>query len=336
MRLLVLGCGALLVLALAVILLWGGPYPDVLFELGSQPRPHQIAWIFIVIVSLIVLASAIWSNEKLLQQRRATQMLESRLRLEEAERDVDRATSQLGRTVPDSAMRGLQERLSKAEKELATQQQRGEAAEFQERVEEIHVRQQALKEKLGELIATRKSIERLFVEYESTQQDIDRTLSGIEVDQKGDSLDARIGNLSQFTKLTQSRLQELEQSRQMLMDLGNEFEALQSRLAPLKDDRGGIKGLIHQLNDMTAELVANMEALERDGGISLAERVKRITESRRELSQRVSNLADELCKLDDGHRDINSLFARLSHELNSRTASGMEAGSSVVRRTAAE
>jgi chromosome segregation ATPase len=122
----------------------------------------------------------------------------------------------------------------------------------------------------------------------------------------------------------------------MLVDLTSEFEALQSRLAPLKDERGGIKGLIHQLNDMSAQLVASMEALERDGGISLAERVKRITENRRELSQRVSSLADELSKLDDSHKDIYSLFARLSHELNTRCPSGMEGASSVMRRTAAE
>jgi chaperonin cofactor prefoldin len=285
---------------------------------------------------LIVLASAIWANEKLLQQRRATAMLESRLRLEEAQRDVDRATNQLGRTVPDSAMRELRERLGRAEKELGVQQQRGDAAEFRAQVEEIRARQQVLKEKLGDVITARTSIERLFLECESTQQDVERTLGGIEVDQKGDTLDARIGNLSQFTKITGSRLQELEQSRQTLLDLGDEFAALQVRLVPLKDDRGGIMGLILQLNDMSAQLVANMEALERDGDISLAERTRRIAEHRRELSQRVSNLADELCKLDDSHREISSLFARLSHELNTRYAPAPELGSSVTRRTAAE
>jgi chromosome segregation ATPase len=336
MRQLVLGCSALLALALIVIVFSTGPYPDVLFELPSQLRPQHIAWIFIAIVAVVALAAAIWSHEKLEQQRRASELLDSRLRLEEAQRDVDRATNQLGRTIPDSAMRELQERLSRAEKELAAQQRRGDAAEFQARVEEIRERQQGLKEKLGDVIATRTSIERLFVEYESTQADIERTISGIEVDQKGDALDARIGNLTQFTKITGSRLQELAQSRQVLLDLKDEFDALHGRLAPLKDERGGIKGLIHQLNDMNAQLLANIEALERDGDVSLAERIKRITETRRELSQRVLNLADELSKLDDSHKDFNALFARLSHELNTRVPSGLELGASVVRRTAAE
>jgi chromosome segregation ATPase len=319
MRVFVFACGVLLALAIIYILLSSGPYPDAIFGLfRSQPGPQQIAWMFIIVVSLLVLACAIWLNERLLQQRAATQVLESRLRLEEAQKDVDRAMHQLARTVPDAAMRELQERLSRAEKELSVQQRRSEASELQTLVEEIRARQHALREKLGEAITKRKSIEQLFAEYEGTQHDIERVLSGIEQDQKGDALEARIGHLSQFTKVTESRFQELEQSRQMLLDLRAEFEALQTRLLPLKDDRGGVKALIHQLNDIGAQLVANMEALERDGDITLSERVMRITENRRELSQRVSNLAEVLFKLDNSHKDINSLFARLSNELKAR------------------
>jgi chromosome segregation ATPase len=324
---LVFVCGALLALAIAFLLLSSGPYPDALLDLfRSQPRPQQIAWILVAVISLIVLAAAIWSNEKLRQQSNTTELLESRLRLEEAQRDVDLATHQLGRTVSDSAMRELQERLSRAENDMNTHlQQRSEVSEFQARVEEIQARQNALKDRLGEAVTKRRSVEQLFVEYQATQQDIERTLSNIERDQQGDTLDARIGSLSQFTKLTESRFRDLEQSSKMLMDLGQEFEALQRRLAPLQNDRGGLKAVIHQLIDLEAQLGASIGALERDGDISLAERIKRITESRQELSQRVSSLTEELSKLDNSHRDINSLFARLSHELKARCASGLEA-----------
>ena len=336
MRLLVVGCGALLALALVGVLLAGGLYPDVLVKLGSQARLQQLALLLTVVVALAMLGVAFWSNEKLVKQQRAMQVLESRLRVEEAQRDVDRATSQLGRTVSDAALHELTERLSRAEKELAAQQQRSEVEEFRAHVQEISARQQTLKEKLGEVIAVRKSVERLFLDYESTQGDIERTLSGIEVDQKGDALDARIGNLSQFAKITGSRMQELEQHKQMLLGLGTDFEALQGRLAPLKDERGGIKGMIHQLNDMSAQLVANMEALEREGGVTLAERIKRISENRHELSERLSKLADELSKLDDSHKDLDLLFARLTRELTTRYRAGLELGTSVAQRTAAE
>jgi chromosome segregation ATPase len=326
MRMLVFICGALLALAIAFVLLSSGPYPDALLELfRSQPRPQQIAGIVIAVIALIVLAAAIWSNEQLRRQRDAAEILESRLRLEETQRDVDMATHQLGRTVSDSAMRELHERLSRAENDLNTHlQQRSEVSEFQARVEEIQARQNALKDKLGEAVTKRKSIEQLFVEYQATQQDIERTLSNIERDQQGDTLDARIGSLSQFTKLTESRFRDLEQSSKLLTDLGQEFEALQGRLAPLQADRSGIKAVIHQLIDLEAQLGASIGTLERDGDISLTERIKRITESRQALSQRVSTLAEELSKLDSSHKDINSLFARLSHELKTRCASGLE------------
>jgi uncharacterized coiled-coil DUF342 family protein len=316
MRIFVIVCGALLALAIAYVVLSSGPYPDVLFR--SQPGPQPIAWMFIIVVSLIVLASALWLNEKLIQQRNAARILESRLHLEEAQRDADRAMNQLGRTTSDAAFRELQQRISKAEKELSVHQHRNEASELQALVDELRARQHVLKEKLGEAITKRKSLEQLFSEYEGTQLDIERTLSGIEEDSKGDALDVRIGNLSQFTKVTETRFQELEKSKQMLLHLREEFEALQARLLPLKDDRSGVKALIHQLNDMSAQLVANIEVMERDGDISLSERVKRIAENRRELSERVSNLAEELSKLDNSHKDINSLFSRLSHELKAR------------------
>jgi chromosome segregation ATPase len=325
MRTLVFVCGALLVLAILFVLLSTGPYPDAFLQLLRSPRPTEIAWIAIAVVSLIVLAAAFWSTEQLHRQRNVAEMLESRLRLEQAQKDVDLAAHELGRTVSDSAMRDLQERLSKAEQELAARQHRSEVSELQARVEEIRARQDALKEKLGEAVTKRKSIEQLFTEYEATQQDIDRTLSGVEVDPQGDSIDRRIGSLSQFTKLTESRFKELEQARQLLLDLGKEFGALQARLVPLEDERGGIKALIHRLNDMEAQLGGSIDTLERDGDVRLAERIKRITETRQELSQRIAGLAEELSKLDHSHKDINSLFTRLSSELRTRSSSDIDA-----------
>src|SRR5262249_49946605 len=210
MRMVIYVCGALLVLAILFILLSTGPYPDALLQfVRSQPGPLEIAWIAIVVIALVVLAAAIWANEQLRRQRNTTEMLESRLRLEAAQKDVDVATYQLAGTVPDSAMQELQDRLSRAEQEVAAQQHRSEVREFEARVEEIRARQQALKDKLGEAVAKRKSVEQLFAEHAITQQDIDHTLAGLEVDPQGDTLDKRIGSLSQFTKLTESRFQEI-------------------------------------------------------------------------------------------------------------------------------
>jgi chromosome segregation ATPase len=323
MRLFVLGCGALLALAIAFVLIAAGP-DALVASLRSQSFVQQIAWMLMLVATLAVLGAALWLNEQLQQQRNATQLLQSRLRVEEAQKDVDLAMNQLGRSVSDSAMRELQQRLAKAEKDLSEHLRLSEGGEFQALITEIRTRQDTLKDKLGEAVTKRKSIDQLFADYEGTQRDIERILAGIERDQKGDALEARIGNLSQFTKVTESRFQDLEQSKQVLEQLGQDYAALEGRLVPLKDERTGIKARVQQLDDLCAQLVANIEAMERQGDTRLAERVKRIGENRRELSERVASLAEELSKLDSSHKDINSLFVRLSNELQARCASGVK------------
>src|SRR5215813_12579644 len=213
MRLFVLACGALLALAIAFVLIATGP-DALVASLRSQSVVQQIAWMLMLVATLVVLGSALWLNEQLLQQRNAMQILQSRLRVEEAQKDVDVAMNQFGGS--DPAMRELQQRLAKAEKELSEHLRLSDAGEFQTLVTEIRARQDALKDKLGEAVTKRKSIEQLFAEYEGTQRDIERILAGIERDAKGDALEARIGNLSQFTKVTDSRFKELEQSKQVL------------------------------------------------------------------------------------------------------------------------
>jgi hypothetical protein len=323
MRLFVVGCGVVLALAMAYVLFASGP-DAVVASLRSQSIDQQLAWIVMIVATVAALTAAFWSNDQIARQRNALQILESRLRVEEAQKDVDRATSQLGRTVSAASLHEMQQRLAKAEKELGEHLRLSEGGEFQTAIAEIRTRQDALKEKLGEAVTKRRSMEQLFADYEGTQRDIERILAGIEQDQKGDTLDVRIANLSQFTKLTESRFRDLEQSKQLLVQLGEQYAALQGRLLPLKDERSGVKALIHHLDDSCAQLVANIEALERDGDTKLAERVKRISENRRQLSERVSSLAEELFKLDSSHKDINSLFARLSHELKTRSPSGLE------------
>src|SRR5262245_52034875 len=106
MRLFVVGCGVVLALAIAYVFLASGP--DALFaSLRSQSIIQQLAWIVMIIATVAALAAAFWSNEQLSRQRNALQILESRLRVEEAQKDVDRATSQLGRTVSDASLREM-------------------------------------------------------------------------------------------------------------------------------------------------------------------------------------------------------------------------------------
>src|SRR5262249_61552993 len=95
MRLFVLACGALLALALAFVLIASGP-DALVASLRSQSVVQQIAWMLMLVATLLVLGTALWLNEQLLQHRNAMHTLQSRLRAQEAESDVDVAVIQFG------------------------------------------------------------------------------------------------------------------------------------------------------------------------------------------------------------------------------------------------
>jgi chromosome segregation ATPase len=67
-----------------------------------------------------------------------------------------------------------------------------------------------------------------------------------------------------------------------------EFDTLQSRLAPLVDFEGGVCNRLRLLQDTRAKLTSDLEGIERNDGIPLAERVQQIDEARSGLEQRVS------------------------------------------------
>ena len=70
-----------------------------------------------------------------------------------------------------------------------------------------------------------------------------------------------------------------------------------------------VRELAQELSINPNTVVRAYEALERDGDTKLAERVKRISENRRQLSERVSSLAEELFKLDSSRASIQYLVA---------------------------
>jgi hypothetical protein len=298
-------------LALAIVfLLASGPYPDALLELfrfagsaadrlDSRCRRRVDRW------------RRHRSNEQLRRQRRCRDPGEPAA---PGGGPAGRrpATNRLGRTV-STALRELQERLSRAENDLNTHlQQRSQASEFQDRVEEIQARQNALK--LGEAVTKRKSLEQLFVEYQTTWVRRSSEPCPTSIATSREIPSTRIG--SRRSSPRESRFRDLEQSSQM---------PIRGAAGPPHAAEGRARR--HQSHDpahrLEAQLGASIGALERDGDISLSERIKRITENRQGLSQRVANLAEEL-SVDDSHKDINSLFVRLSNELAFR-ASAMAA-----------
>jgi len=320
MRAFVFICSAAVALVLGLELLAPGYGPALLERLLTRPVPQQLPWTAICVVALVLLGAALLLSEKLVRQRKATALLEMRLRgvrhavsgLEESQKDVDAASDYLTRTDPEAAINALQGRLAKAEQTAQLHQDRNEAGDLLSRVELMRQQQVLVREKLGEVIGKRRSIEGLLAEVQSSQEDVERTLAVIEEDKNGDTLAERLQKIAEFITGTGARFEDIESSLQKLLRHKQEFGELQARLGPLGDKESGVKGVLQALRDQREQLVAEIERLDKDEGGNLAGRVDQLAQAKKELEDQVSTLLEQFSRIDSMHKDISGLFAKLN------------------------
>src|SRR5580692_12924666 len=170
-----------------VIVSAGSDLAAVLAALRAQPMLDKGAWAVIVLVPLVLLPSAVWLCDTLVRQRKAAQALELRLEgvrqgakeLAKSQIDAEAAVHHLARTDPEDAIGAVQQRLGEAERVAQVQAQRNEIGDLQSRVDTIRGQQQALKDRLSPMLENRRTIERLFLELDTSQNDVERALAEI-------------------------------------------------------------------------------------------------------------------------------------------------------------
>jgi hypothetical protein len=323
MRTVILVCSALLALGAGVEIYSSDYSPGTLLAmLQSQPLPQKLAWALIIVTPFGLLAAALWESARLEQQRRANDVWETRFRgvqkeleeLDDAEKDIDRATSRLERSDPEEAMSTLQRRLLEAERSVHLQQSRNEKEGLLARVELARQQQQVLRERLGETIEKRRLIEPLFIELANSQEVIEKNLSGL----KADDLNDRLQGLLQSTERMKTRTAEVERMMAMFMQLKSELDSLKSRVAPLEDSQSGVKSTVNSLQDVREHLSLAIERLDHDGESTLAERAARFAESKQIFDDRLRSLLEQFSKLDGLNKDLRGLFARVRGEIEAQ------------------
>src|SRR5262249_40408622 len=195
--------GALVAVALGIEVFVPAYRPSVLIEpMLSQQFPHQASVIVAGVLLLLLAGAALL----LISQRKTTEKLEMRLRgvrhavygLEEAQKDSDSAAAYLDRTDPEGAMSALSERIAKANEAADQHHARNVALDLNSQVEHLRQQQFLLREKLGDVIAKRRTVEALVTELQTSQDDIERTLAVIEEDKNKDTLTERVQKISEF------------------------------------------------------------------------------------------------------------------------------------------
>jgi hypothetical protein len=325
MRVLALLCAVLLALAVGFEV-YSSQYPPTawLDLLQSLPLLQKLGWAVIIVSPFGLLAAALWESARHDQHRKANEVWETRFRgvrktvdeVDDGQKDLDRAANYLERSDPEEAMSAIARRLIETERTTHLQQSRNEKEGLLARVDMARAQQQALREKLGATIEKRRLIEPLFIELQSSQDVLEKGLTGL----KADDLNDRLQALMQSTEGMKSRCDDIERVMATFVRLKSELDTLKARLAPLEESQGGVNSLVKSLHDIRDQLASTIERLDHDGDATLAERAARFAESKQAFDQRVAGLLEQFAKLDGINNDIRGLFARLRGEVDAQMA----------------
>ena len=317
-------CGVLFMLAVGVLIVTAGPdLAALLAALRAEPLLDKVAWAVIVLVPLVLLPSAVWLCDTLVRQRKAAQALELRLdgvrqgtkELAKSQLDAEAALHHLARTDPEDAIGAMQQRLTEAERAALVQQQRNAIGDLQSRVDAIRGQQQGLKERLAPVLDNRRAIERMFLELDTSQNDVERALAEIASGDDATALDLRLKNLTQFVRQCHDRCDGIETASKTVASLKEAYAELHTRLAPFAAAKGGVTDRVKDLSEARDVLAADIDTLQRTPQGPLAERVKGFIDDKTRLDDGVAQLDAQFAKLAVLHDDIDGLMEKLENAL---------------------
>jgi chromosome segregation ATPase len=173
-----------------------------------------------------------------------------------------------------------------------------------------------LNEQFSRLAGLRKDVAGLFAA-------LDRALSTISVARNENGsphIEARVDDVSRFIEQTQSQFDEIERRVLAFEQLKTRLSELQTRLVPLESEETGVVRLIEELQQIREELVVKIRRIEGGEAGDLAARVKAFAETKHELEERVSNLADQFTRLSTIRKDIAGLFDKLSSAVSTSSS----------------
>jgi chromosome segregation ATPase len=338
-RIVVAVCGALFVLALAfLVLAEGHEAGQMLNAFRSQSLASKLAWAVIVLVPLILIPAAVWLGETLVRQRQAAHALELRLdgvrqgvkTLVKSQVEAEGAVHHLARTDPEDAMSAMKQRLTEAERFTQIQTGRNEIGDLSSRVEEIRAQQRALQTRLAPVLEKRRSIDQLFTELDSRQNDIEHTLAEVSGGNDAVALDVSLKKMMEFVTQSHERCDDIERASKVIAGLHEGFAELQTRLVPFAAAEDGIVRRVKELSATRDRLAQEVGSLEQTPQGMLAARVQKFADDRNKLDDRLTLLDAEFSKLAALRGDIASLSTHFDHALDALADPKVEDGAADI------
>lgn len=161
-----------------------------------------------------------------------------------------------------------------------------------------------------------KSIRLDFEELGQRRAQLERALAEVETDADGNTLTERQNALNAFVLQSRQRLGALQETLATLNAFKAELSKSHADLVPLKAPVFGIEAMIADVGatrDLLAKTVSEIEA---NGNVTLASRVETLTQSKREVEDRLARIFDNFNTLDALRKDIGGIFATIRNSLN--------------------
>jgi chromosome segregation ATPase len=318
------GCVVLFVFAVGYIFIAQAQDLAALFEaFRSEPFAQKFAWFLIVLIPLALIPTALWLCDAVIRQRKAANALELRLGgvrqgvqdLAKAQVDAESAVRYLVRSDPEDAIGAVTQRLSEAERVTQIQQSRNEIGDLQTRVEELRAQQQSLRERLTPVLDKRRSIELLFGDLDSRENDIERALAEIVSSDDATAIDVRLKNLMEFVRHGHQRCDEIENASKTTASLKQDFADLGTRIAPFGAVEDGVVRRVKELSEIRDRLASEIDALDKTPQGDLAARVQAFADDKKKLGDGLANLELQFSKLATLRQDVDGLSGNFDHAL---------------------
>jgi DNA repair exonuclease SbcCD ATPase subunit len=334
------GTGVVLfILAIGFIVVTQTQDLAALFEaFRAEPPVQKLAWFVAVVILLALIPTALWLSEALLRQCQAIGALELRLsgvragvkELARAQADAEASVQELVRSDPLDTVGAVTQRLSEAERMTQIQENRNGIGDLQSRVDELHARQQGLRERLLPVLEKRRAIERFFAELDSQENDIDRALTEIASGDDATTIEVRLENLLEFVQRSHERCDEVEQASKTIASLKGNFTELRARLAPYVAARDGVTRRAKDLDEARDRLTADIDALQRTPQGSLADRVQAFADDKSKLEDGLANLQLQFSRLVTLRQDVEGVAGNLGRAFDVLAVPGGDADARVA------
>jgi DNA repair exonuclease SbcCD ATPase subunit len=318
------GCVVLFVLAVGCIFITQAQDLAALFAaFRSEPLLQKLAWFLIVLIPLALIPSALWLADAVIRQSRAAAALELRLGgvrqgvqdLAKAQVDAESAVRHLVSSDPEDAIGAVTQRLAEAERVTHIQQSRNEIGDLQTRVEALRAQQQSLRERLTPVLEKRRSIEQLFGDLDSRENDIDRALAEVASSDDATAIEVRLKNLMEFVRQGHQRCDDIESAAKTAAALKQDYTELGARIAPYAAVEDGVARRVKELSDIRDRLASELDSLRETPQGDLASRVQAFADDKKKLDGGLADLEMQFSKLATLRRDVEGLSGNFDRAL---------------------